>query len=80
MTDVADRVSSIVADTLKVNANRVTAESRFAEDLGADSVHAGQLVMAFEQEFNVELPEDVAEGILTVGDAVKLISERAGGA
>ena len=77
MSDIADRVKKIVIEHLNVDADKVTENASFIDDLGADSLDTVELVMAFEEEFNVELPDDAAESIVTVGDAVKFIKEKA---
>ena len=64
---------------LGVEPEKVTEAASFIDDLGADSLDNVELVMAFEEEFDIEIPDDAAEHIQTVGDAVKFISERAGG-
>lgn len=75
MSDVAERVKKIVIEHLGVDADKVTDDANFIEDLGADSLDTVELVMAFEEEFGVEIPDDAAETILTVGDAVKYIEK-----
>lgn len=77
MSDVADRVKKIVVEHLGVEADKVAENASFIDDLGADSLDTVELVMAFEEEFGCEIPDDAAETILTVGDAVKFISENA---
>ena len=77
MSDVADRVKKIVVEHLNVDADKVTENASFIDDLGADSLDTVELVMAFEEEFGVEIPDDAAESIVTVGDAVKFIKEKA---
>ena len=77
MSDVADRVKKIVVVHLNVEADKVTENASFIDDLGADSLDTVELVMAFEEEFGVEIPDDAAESIVTVGDAVKFIKEKA---
>jgi len=77
MSDVADRVKKIVVEHLNVEAEKVTENASFIDDLGADSLDTVELVMAFEEEFGVEIPDDAAESIVTVGDAVKFINEKA---
>ncbi len=77
MSDVADRVKKIVIEHLNVDAEKVTENASFIDDLGADSLDTVEQVMAFEEEFNVEIPDDAAESIVTVGDAVKFIKEKA---
>ncbi|TWT10210.1 acyl carrier protein [Reyranella sp. CPCC 100927] len=73
MSDVADRVKKIVIEHLGVEDAQVKAEAKFIDDLGADSLDTVELVMAFEEEFGVEIPDDAAEKIQTVGDAIKFI-------
>ena len=75
MSDVADRVKKIVIEHLGVDADKVTDNANFIEDLGADSLDTVELVMAFEEEFGVEIPDDAAETIVTVGDAVKFLAK-----
>ncbi len=77
MSDIADRVKKIVVEHLGVDESKVTEASSFIDDLGADSLDTVELVMAFEEEFNVEIPDDAAEKIQTVGDAVSFISSKA---
>ena len=78
MSDIAERVKNIVVEHLGVDAEKVTMEASFIEDLGADSLDTVELVMAFEEAFGVEIPDDAAETILTVGDAVKFLEKAAG--
>jgi acyl carrier protein len=75
MSDTADRVKKIVVDHLNIDADKVTDNASFIEDLGADSLDTVELVMAFEEEFGIEIPDDAAESIVTVGDAVKYIDK-----
>ena len=75
MSDVADRVKKIVVEHLGVEEDKVTESASFIDDLGADSLDTVELVMAFEEEFGVEIPDDAADSILTVGDAVKFIEK-----
>ena len=75
MSDTAERVKKIVVDHLNVDADKVTESASLIEDLGADSLDAVELVMAFEEEFGIEIPDDAAETIVTVGDAVKFIEK-----
>ena len=79
MSDTADRVKKIVVEHLGVEAASVTPEASFIDDLGADSLDIVELVMAFEEEFDIEIPDDAAEHIQTVGDAVKFIDEKLAG-
>ena len=78
MSETADRVQKIVVEHLGVEADKVTQDASFIDDLGADSLDIVELVMAFEEEFGVEIPDDAAENISTVGDATKFIDENAG--
>jgi acyl carrier protein len=75
MSDTAERVKKIVVEHLNVDADKVTESASFIEDLGADSLDTVELVMAFEEEFGIEIPDDAAESIVTVGDAVKFIEK-----
>ncbi|HEV7960256.1 MAG TPA: acyl carrier protein [Rhizomicrobium sp.] len=75
MSDTAERVKKIVVEHLNVDADKVTDNASFIEDLGADSLDTVELVMAFEEEFGIEIPDDAAESIVTVGDAVKYIDK-----
>lgn len=75
MSDVFERVKKIVVDNLDVEADKVTEPASFIDDLGADSLDLVELVMAFEEEFNIEIPDEVQENIRTVSDAVKHIKE-----
>jgi len=75
MSDVADRVKKIVVERLSVEEDKVVEAASFVDDLGADSLDTVELVMAFEEEFNLEIPDDAAEKIGTVGHAIKHISE-----
>jgi acyl carrier protein len=75
MSDVAEQVKKIVVEHLGVDASKVVENASFIDDLGADSLDTVELVMAFEEEFGIEIPDDAAETILTVADAVKFISE-----
>lgn len=70
MSDVFERVKKIVVENLDVDGDKVAEAANFIDDLGADSLDLVELVMAFEEEFNIEIPDDVQESIRTVGDAV----------
>ena len=70
-----ERVKKIIVDQLGVKAEEVTPESSFVDDLGADSLDTVELVMAFEEEFDLEIPDEEAEKIANVGDAIKYIDE-----
>ena len=74
---VADKVKSIIVEQLGVDEEEVTADASFVDDLGADSLDTVELVMAFEEEFGIEIPDDAAEKIQTVGDAVDFIKKNA---
>jgi len=77
MSDVNSRVKAIIVDKLGVDENEVAAEASFTNDLGADSLDTVELIMEFEKEFNIAIPDDQAENIGTVGDAIKYIEENA---
>ena len=76
MSDIADRVKKIVVEHLGVEEAKVTPEASFIDDLGADSLDTVELVMAFEEAFSVEIPEDAAEKIGTVKDAIDYIEKQ----
>ena len=78
MSETADRVKKIVVEHLGVEADKVTEDASFIDDLGADSLDIVELVMAFEEEFNVEIPDDAAEKISTVKDATDYIDQHQG--
>jgi len=73
----AERVREIIVEQLGVDVAAVTADASFTDDLGADSLDTVELVMAFEEEFGIEIPDDEAENIQTVNDAVKYLEEHA---
>jgi len=75
MSDIASRVQAIIADKLGVDESEVTPEASFTNDLGADSLDTVELIMEFEKEFNIGIPDDEAENISTVGEAIKYIEE-----
>ena len=75
MSDIAERVKKIVVEHLGADEDKVTDNASFIEDLGADSLDTVELVMAFEEEFGCEIPDDAAEKILTVKDAISFISD-----
>ena len=77
MSDIAERVKKIVVEHLGVDEAKVTDEASFVDDLGADSLDTVELVMAFEEEFGCEIPDDAAEKIVTVKDAISYIQENA---
>ena len=74
--DISSKVKNIVADHLGIEETKVTDESSFIDDLGADSLDTVELVMAFEEEFGSEISDNEAEKILTVGDAIKFIESK----
>ena len=77
MSDTAERVKKIVVEHLGVDESKVTENASFVDDLGADSLDTVELVMAFEEEFGIEIPDDAAEKIQTVGDAIGFIKTNA---
>ncbi len=77
MSDIASRVKAIIVDKLGVDENEVTPEASFTNDLGADSLDTVELIMEFEKEFNIGIPDDQAENIGTVGEAIKYIQANA---
>ncbi|MCC6701576.1 MAG: acyl carrier protein [Fluviicola sp.] len=77
MSDIKSRVISIIVDKLGVEESEVTNEASFTNDLGADSLDTVELIMEFEKEFNIAIPDDQAENIQTVGDAVTYIEQNA---
>ena len=76
MTDISEKVKNIVVEHLGVEADKVVENASFIDDLGADSLDTVELVMAFEEEFGVEIPDDAAETITTVQDAIKFREEQ----
>jgi acyl carrier protein len=78
MSETADRVKKIVVEHLGVEQDKVTEDASFIDDLGADSLDIVELVMAFEEEFGVEIPDDAAEKITTVKDAIDYIEQHKG--
>jgi len=75
MSDIASKVKAIIVDKLGVDESEVTAEASFTNDLGADSLDTVELIMEFEKEFDMAIPDDQAEKIGTVGDAIKYIED-----
>jgi acyl carrier protein len=73
MSEIAERVTAIIVDKLGVNETEVKPEATFAQDLGADSLDTVELIMEFEKEFGLQIPDDQAEKIATVGDAIAYI-------
>lgn len=77
MADIASKVKAIIVDKLGVDENEVTNEASFTNDLGADSLDTVELIMEFEKEFNIAIPDDQAEKISTVGQAIEYIQNQA---
>ena len=75
MSDITSRVKAIIADKLDVEETEVTPEASFTNDLGADSLDTVELIMEFEKELNIQIPDDQAEKIQTVGHAIAYIEE-----
>lgn len=75
---IEQRVKEIIADQLGVEIEKITPEAKFVDDLGADSLDVVELIMAFEEEFNVEIPDEDAEKIATVGDVLDYIKSKKG--
>ena len=73
MSDIASRVKAIIVDKLGVDENEVVTEASFTNDLGADSLDTVELIMEFEKEFDIQIPDDQAENIATVGQAISYI-------
>ena len=76
MSDIEGDVKKIVVEHLGIDESKVTPEAKFIDDLGADSLDTVELVMAFEEKFNIEIPDDAAETILTVKDAIDFIKNK----
>ena len=75
MSDISERVKKIVVEHLNVDEAKITDGASFIDDLGADSLDTVELVMAFEEEFGIEIPDDAAENIQSFGDSVKFIED-----
>ena len=75
MSEIATKVTGIIVDKLGVEENEVTADASFANDLGADSLDTVELIMEFEKEFELSIPDEDAEKIVTVGDAITYLTE-----
>lgn len=75
MSDVLSRIKDVVAKTLKVDMGRITDKARFVEDLGAESMQSIELIAAFEEEFDIEMDEEAATGVKTVGGAAEFIEK-----
>jgi len=78
MSEIRAKVISIIVDKLNVEESEVTNEASFTNDLGADSLDTVELIMEFEKQFNISIPDDKAEGIQTVGDAITYIESNVG--
>jgi acyl carrier protein len=78
MSDMVEKVKDIIAEELGVEREKLTNEASFMEDLGADSLDTVELVMAFEKEFDIDIPDEEAEKLRTVGDALKYLEEKTG--
>jgi acyl carrier protein len=78
MSNIAEKVKAIIVDNLGVDAAEVVEDASFTNDLGADSLDTVELIMEFEKEFDIQIPDDKAEAIVTVGDAVAFIEETKG--
>jgi len=78
MSDMVEKVKDIIAEELGVEREKLTDEASFMEDLGADSLDTVELVMAFEKEFDIDIPDEEAEKLRTVGDALKYLEEKLG--
>ncbi len=76
MAALEEKVKQIIVDQLGVDANEVTPEANFIEDLGADSLDTVELVMAFEEEFDIEIPDEDAEKMMTVGQAIDYLKKK----
>ena len=76
MSEHFDKVKEIIVDKLGVEDGKITMEAKFIDDLGADSLDTVELIMQFEEEFNIEIPDEDAEGLLSVGEAVDYISQK----
>jgi|TARA_B100000745_G_C20044356_1_gene355976 acyl carrier protein len=75
MSDISSSVKAIIVDKLGVDANEVVPEASFTNDLGADSLDTVELIMEFEKEFDIQIPDDQAENIITVGQAIEFIEK-----
>jgi acyl carrier protein len=78
MSDIASRVKAIIIDKLGIDENEVTPEASFTNDLGFDSLDTVELIMDFEKEFDIQIPDDQAENITTVGQAIDFIKKAKG--
>jgi acyl carrier protein len=76
MANIEEKIKQIIVDQLGVDANEVTPQANFIEDLGADSLDTVELVMAFEEEFDIEIPDEDAEKMMTVGQAIEYLKKK----
>ena len=76
MSEIEDQVKKIIVDHLGIDESKVTPDAKFIDDLGADSLDTVELVMAFEEKFGIEIPDDAAETIQTVGDAISFLEKQ----
>ena len=76
MSEHYDKVKEIIIDKLDVEESKITMEAKFIDDLGADSLDTVEVIMQFEEEFGIEIPDEDAEGLLSVGEAVDYISQK----
>ena len=76
MSEHFDKVKEIIVDKLGVEDGKITMEAKFIDDLGADSLDTVELIMQFEEEFSIEIPDEDAEGLLSVGEAVDYINQK----
>ena len=76
MSEHYDKIKEIIIDKLGVEEGKITTDAKFIDDLGADSLDTVELIMQFEEEFSIEIPDDEAEGLLSVGQAVDYISNK----
>lgn len=76
-SNISEKVRDIIVEQLGVNPEQVTPEAKFIEDLGADSLDTVELVMAFEEEFGIDVPDEEAEKLLSVGDVIRYVEENA---
>jgi len=77
MASINERVTKIIADKLVIDLNEITPTANFKKDLGADSIDLVELIMEFEREFDISIPDDEAENIVTVGDAISFLEKQA---
>ena len=76
MSEYYDKIKEIIIDKLGIEDNKITMEAKFIDDLGADSLDTVELIMQFEEEFGIEIPDDDAEGLLSVGQAIDYIENK----